>query len=59
MNAEAMNVVGCEFFPEVAVAVPVAGKLKLPRTVSAPFTSSVVDGVIVLMPTFAVALLPD
>jgi hypothetical protein len=41
------------------VAVPVAGKARLPRIVPAPFTSSVVEGVVVLMPTFADVPLPD
>ncbi len=59
LNAEAVNVVGCEFFPAVAVAALVAGILRLPRTVSLPFTSSVAPGVVVLMPTLAVLPVPD
>ena len=49
---------GWEFVPVVAVAVPVAGKLKLPLTVSPPFRSSVLTGVVVLMPILAVLPVP-
>jgi hypothetical protein len=58
LYTEAVNVSGCEFFPAVAVAAPVAGKLKFPRTVPPPFTSSVLAGFVVLIPTFAVEPLP-
>ena len=43
----------------VAVAVPVAGRLSVPRIVPEPLTSSVVAGVVVLMPIFAVVPVPD
>jgi hypothetical protein len=59
LKADAVSVLGCEFFPPLAVAVPVAGKLRLPRTVALPFTSSVLAGVLVLMPIFAVLPDPD
>ena len=58
LKADAVSVVGCELVPAVLVAVPVAGKLKLPRTVAAPLTSNVVAGVAVLSPTFALEPLP-
>jgi hypothetical protein len=59
LNTEATIKSACEFFPPVDVAVPVEGKLKVPRTVAAPLTSSVDPGVVVPMPTFAVAPVPD
>jgi hypothetical protein len=58
LNDDAVKLNGCEFLPAVAVAVPVAGSVSVPRTVSAPFTSSVTAGVVVLMPIFAVDPLP-
>jgi hypothetical protein len=59
LNAEAVRLKGWEFFPAVAVALPVEGRLNVPRMVPAPFTSNVVVGVVVLMPIRAVAPLPD
>ena len=59
LNAEAERFSGCEFFPAVAVAVPFEGSVKVPRTVAPPLTSSVVEGVFVLMPTLAVVPDPD
>src|SRR5260370_32959534 len=59
LNAEAVNVVGCEFFPAGAVAALGAGILRLPRTVSLPFTSGVAPGGLVLMPTLCVLPLSD
>ena len=59
LKLEAASFSGCEPNPLEAVADPVAGSDKIPRTVSAPFTSSVVAGVAVLIPTFAVAPDPD
>ena len=56
LKAEAARFSGWELAPLVAVAVPVAGKLSMPRIVPAPFTSSVVAGVIVLMPILNVRL---
>jgi eukaryotic-like serine/threonine-protein kinase len=45
LNTDATSTSGCEFLPAVAVAAPVAGWVRAPRTVSAPFTSSVTAGV--------------
>jgi hypothetical protein len=59
LKEEAVRVVGCDALPEVAVAVPVDGKLTLPRKVEAPCTSNVDEGALVLIPTFAVAPDPD
>src|SRR5258708_21285533 len=39
--------------------MPVAGRLKRPRTVLDPFTSSALPGVVVLIPTLAVLPVPD
>ena len=58
MNAEAMKSCGCEFLPALAVPVPIAGKVKMPRTVPAPFTSRVVAGAAVLIPILPVDPLP-
>jgi hypothetical protein len=33
LNTETASFKGCELFPGLAVAVPVAGKLSVPRTV--------------------------
>lgn len=52
LNAEAVQPMGCEVLPAVAVAVPVAGRLSKPRIVPPPFTSSLAAGVVVPMPTF-------
>ena len=49
---------GCELYPLVEVAVPVAGRVSVPPTFSAPFTSRVTAGVVVPMPIFAVEPLP-
>jgi hypothetical protein len=43
----------------LAVAVPIAGKLSVPRIVLVPFTSKVVAGAVVLTPIFAVLPVPD
>jgi hypothetical protein len=59
LNAEADKSSGWESKPLLAVAVPVAGKLRVPRKVEAPLTSSVVAGVVVLIPILAVFPLPD
>lgn len=59
LYADAVRFSGCEFLPAVAVAVPVAGKVRMPRTVLPPFMSSVVVGVAVLMPILAVLPVPD
>ena len=59
LKADAARFSGCEFFPALAVAVPVAAKLNVPRTVVPPTTSRVVAGVVVLIPIFAVAPVPD
>jgi hypothetical protein len=40
------------------VAAPVAGRLKLPRAVTVPFTSKVEAGVVELIPIFAVLPVP-
>ena len=58
LNTEAIKSCGCEFLPVADVATPVAGKVKIPRTVPAPLTSRAVPGVDVLMPILAVAPLP-
>ena len=55
LNAEAAKLNGCEFLP--AVAVPVAGRFKMPRTVLPPLISSVAAGVVVPMPILVVV--PD
>ena len=59
LNTDEVKVTVCEFFPAVAVAVPVVGRLKFPRTVAPPFTSSGVTGVVVFTPIFAVAPVPN
>ena len=59
LNTEAPNCKGWESSPAVAVAVPMAGKANVPRTVPAPSTSSVVAGAVVLMPILAVLPVPD
>jgi hypothetical protein len=59
LNEEATSVCGSEFFPPVAVAVPVAGRLSVPRTVLPPLMSSVEAGVVVLIPILAVLPEPD
>lgn len=59
LYADATIVMGCEFLPAVAVATPVAGRLSVPRTVLPPLMSNVVAGVVVPMPTLAVAPVPD
>ena len=41
------------------MAVPVAGRLNRPRIVPPPFTSSVDAGLVVPMPTLALAPVPD
>src|SRR5215469_12581922 len=46
------------FFPAVAVAVPFAGKDKVPRTFAVPLTSKVAVGVVMFTPIFAVAPIP-
>src|SRR6516164_6046613 len=53
LNEEARRLAGCEFFPVEDVADPVAGRVKVPRTVPAPLTSSVEAGVVVFKPTLA------
>lgn len=58
LKAEAVKVTGSEVLPAVAVAVPVEGSASVPLTVLPPFTSRVVAGVVVPMPTFAVAPVP-
>jgi len=52
-------IAGCEVFPAAAVAVPVAGSFNVPRTVAAPFTSSVMSGVVIFTPILAVLPVPD
>ncbi len=59
LNAEAVSCSACELKPLAAVAVPPAGKLNRPRIVAAPFTFSVLAGVVVLTPSFAVFPVPD
>lgn len=54
LNAEAACLTGSEFTPAVAVAGPANGNLSAPRIVPLPLTSSVVTGVMVLMPILAV-----
>src|SRR5215471_15250481 len=58
LKAEACKLAGCEFLPADDVAVPVAGRLRVPRTVPAPLTSSVEAGVVVFKPTLAVLPVP-
>ena len=59
LKAEAARFSGCELLPAVAVAVPVVGRENVPRTVALPFTSRLVVGALVLMPTLAVGDVPD
>src|SRR5271170_6037240 len=59
LTAEACRLTGCEFFPAAAVAVPVVGKLSVPRMVAPPFTSRVEAGDVVPMPIFAELPEPD
>src|ERR1043166_2932757 len=59
LNEEAVCSDTCEFLPPVAVAVPVAGRLNVPRIVPLPFTSRVLIGVLVFTPIFAELPVPD
>ena len=58
LNTDAPTFNGWEFEPLAAVATAMPGRLSAPRMVPAPFTSSVVVGVVVLMPILAVAPVP-
>src|SRR5579864_9488532 len=64
LNEDAAKFSGCELVPFVAVAGPVDGRVSVPvtevapRIVAPPFTSSVVAGVVVPMPIFAVVPAP-
>ena len=58
LKAEATQFSGCEFLPVTAVATPVAGRVKIPRMVPVPTTSSPVAGAAVLMPILAVGDTP-
>lgn len=59
LKAEAARFSGCEFLPAVAVALPVLGRLRVPRMVAPPLTSKVEAGVAVLIPIFAALPVPD
>src|SRR5579871_261897 len=64
LKDEAARLAGCELFPAIAVAGPVAGRLNAPMTdaaprmVAPPFTSRVVAGEVVPMPILAVVPVP-
>ena len=58
LNDDAPRPIGCELLPAVAVATPPAGRPSVPRTVALPLTSSVLVGVVVLIPILAVVPLP-
>ena len=53
LNAEAVKFSGWEFFPAVAVAVPVAGRLSNPRKMPVPLTSSFAARAELPMPTWS------
>jgi hypothetical protein len=59
LKTDALKFNGWEFLPAVTVAVPVVGRVNAPRTVPAPLTSSVVAGLVVLIPILAVEPVPD
>src|SRR5580658_1708716 len=59
LKAAAVKVCGCEFLPAEAVAAPRDIMFRAPCTFSVPLTSRVAAGEEVLMPTFAVAPVPD
>jgi hypothetical protein len=59
LYAEATRFKGSEWLPALAVEVPVAGKVVVPPSVVVPLMSSVDAGVVVLMPTIALAPVPD
>jgi hypothetical protein len=59
LKAEANCAKGWEFLPAAAVAVPALGSSRVPRTMLLPATSSVVAGVGLLMPIFAVVPVSD
>ena len=54
LNTEATSALPCEFAPLAAVAVAVADRLSVPRTVTLPFTSRAETGVVLLIPILAV-----
>jgi hypothetical protein len=59
LNTEAVKFSACEFFPAVAPAVPVAGRLSKPRKMPVPLTSSVAPGEVLPMPSLGVVAVPD
>ena len=58
LKTDVDKVIGCESLPAVTVPVPVAGKVRTPRTVALPFTSRVASGAVVPTPIFAVVPVP-
>src|SRR5580704_3368741 len=58
LKADPVKLMGWEFAPLAAVAVPAVGKLNKPPTVAPPFTSRVLTGAVVLMPILAVFPVP-
>ena len=59
LKTDADKISGSEFSPAVAVALPIDGKVSAPRMVPPPATSSVLAGVVVLIPILAVLPEPD
>jgi len=58
LNEDATKSCACEGLPPLEIAMPIAGAVRMPWMLTAPFTSSVATGVVVPMPIFAVDPLP-